>query len=147
MPEDLDTPDDEPDDNAVIRDLRKKAEKADAAEAEAQAARRELALHKAGLGDLTDKQMKALTATHEGDWDVESLKASATELGFVKTPADDKPEPRIPPEEMAAHQRVADAAGGGPAPAFDLDAALEAAADDPEQIKTLLAGAGLLAGE
>lgn len=145
MTTDLETPEDEQtDDSTVIRELREKAKRADTAEAEAQAARRELTLHKAGLGELSDKQMKALQAAHEGDWEPESLKATATELGFVKQPGEPS-EPQIPADEMAAHQRVAAAqTGEPPAPPENLTAAIMDA-KDPEEIKTLLRNAGKLA--
>lgn len=146
MPEDLDTPDDEqqPDDNAVIRELRQKAGRTEAAESDAQAARRELTLHKAGLGTLTDKQMKALTAAHDGDWDAELLKATATELGFVREPDEHKDEPKVPQEELDAHRRVAAAANGETPAPDNLDAAMEAAKDDPVQLMTVLRNAGIL---
>lgn len=46
---------------------------------------RELAFHKAGLADLTDKQVKALSAAHDGEFTPDALKATAEELGFART--------------------------------------------------------------
>lgn len=140
---DLDTPDDEqqPDDNAVIRELREKAKRADTAESEAQAAKRELSLHKAGLGGLSEKQTKALMNVHDGEWEPESLKATATELGFLQQ--SDAGQEQIPQGELEAHQRVAAAAGGSPPPPTDLDAAI-ANAKSPEEIRNLLMNANLL---
>lgn len=64
------------------------------AKVDAENARRELAFTQAGLTGLSDKQVKALVATHEGEITADALKATATELGFVadKPPAtDNKP--------------------------------------------------------
>lgn len=143
MPDDLDSPDDEqqPEDNAVMRELRKKADRTSAAESEAQAAKRELTLHKAGLGTLSDKQMKALMNVHEGDWEPDLLKATATELGFTQPTAPSQEQ--IPQGELEAHQRVAAAAGGAPPPPIDLDAAL-LAAKSPAEIHQLLVNANML---
>lgn len=107
-----------PEDSQVIRDLRKKAERADQAEAEATALRTENALFKAGLGDLTDIQRKAILATHEGELSGEALKATAESLGFTKQPEAPQ-EPQVPADEQAAHQRVAET---GAAPAAEAEA-------------------------
>jgi len=148
LPEDLDTNDDDTqtDDSPVIRDLREKAKRTDTAEAKAVAVERELTLHKAGLGTLSPMQQKALSAAHEGDWDPELLKATATELGFVQTEGSQQPtpEPKVPAGELDAMQRVAQAAGGQPTPPPDLTAAIEAA-QTPEEIKTILRNAEMLA--
>jgi hypothetical protein len=60
-----------------------------AAEAEARATegQRKLVLHEAGLADLTERQVKALYAAHDGEVNVDSLKATATELFGGATPA------------------------------------------------------------
>lgn len=47
---------------------------------------RELSLHRAGLGHLSDKQAKALAAAHDGEYTPEALKATAEELGFGAKP-------------------------------------------------------------
>lgn len=67
------------------KDWRKELEdRAKLAEEKAARAERELAFNKAGLTGLSDKQVKALMATHEGDISAESLRATATDLGFTK---------------------------------------------------------------
>lgn len=136
--------DTQPEDSSVIKDLRQKEKRLDAAEADAAASKRELTLYKAGLGDLTDKQMKALSAAHEGDWDPESLKATASELGFVRDPADAETKPQISAAELEAHQRVANAAGGEqPLPPTDMDTAI-ANTKSPEELQAVLSNAGWL---
>lgn len=148
MPTDLEnSTDDETqsEDSTVIKGLRKQAERVDAAEADAVAARRELTLHKAGLGDLSDKQLKALGAAHEGDWEPELLKATATELGFVRQPGEAETTPQIPAAELEAHQRVANAASGElPPPTPDLTAAIKAAQSQDELV-AILRNAGRIA--
>lgn len=145
MPTDLENSTDDDtqhEDSSVIKDLRKRAERTDAAEAEADAAKRELTLHRAGLGDLSDKQLKALGAAHEGDWDPELLKATATELGFMRQPGEAETTPQIPAAELEAHQRVANAAmGEAPAAELDLTAKIQAA-QSPAEIMELLRNSG-----
>lgn len=72
------------------KDWRKELEdRAKLAEERAERAERKVAFTEAGLTGLTDKQVKALVATHEGDMTSDALKATATELGFVKTESPD----------------------------------------------------------
>lgn len=147
MPDDLETPIDNEhaEDSPVIRDLRQKANRTDVAEAKATELQRELVVHKAGLTDLSDKQLKALTLAHEGDWEPEALKATANELFPGAMTAGEQTEPRIPDAELQAHQRVAAAASGQSAPPPpDLTAQIEAA-QNPEEIKAILRNAGQLA--
>lgn len=150
MPTDLEpSTDDEHEqqqDSPVIRELREKARRADDNETRAVAAERKLALHEAGLGGLNQTQMKAFLGAHEGDWDADALKATAKELGFGQSPSNGEQtaEPQIPAEELDAHQRVAAAAGGEPAPSLDLTAQINAAKDNTE-IKTILRNNGMLA--
>lgn len=149
MPDDLESPDDEQpaEDNPVIRDLRKQAKESADWQTKAAALERELVVHKAGLTELTDKQLKALAAAHEGDWEPDALKATAAELGFGPQPAAEPPPPQVPPEEMDAMQRVAAASGGQPAPPPpDLESQI-ANAKSPEELRAVLANAGMLAGE
>lgn len=133
MPEDLDNSDtnDEANDSPVIRDLRKKADRVDAAEAKATELERKLALSEAGLTSLNEDQRNALIGAHKGDWsDIAEVRATAERLGWGPAPADaSAPGSQIPADELAAHERVAAAAGGTPAPPVDLEA--ELAAIDP----------------
>jgi len=68
------------------RELEERAEKAEAqakeAETRATDLERKIAFADAGLSGLSDKQKRALEATHEGDFTAEGLKATAEELGF-----------------------------------------------------------------
>lgn len=149
MPTDLETSNDDDqhtDDNPVIRELRQKANRTEVAESKVSELQRELVVHRAGLTELSDKQLKALSAAHEGDWEPEALKATAAELGFGTTTdsGQQEPEPKIPAEELAAHQRVAAAATGQPpAPPATLDAAL-ANAKSEDEIKEILRNADML---
>lgn len=74
-------------DSAVLKELRAKAKRVDAAEARAAELEREIAFHKADLAGLSDKQRKALLAAHDGEIEPEALAATATELGFQAKPA------------------------------------------------------------
>ena len=62
---------------------------------------RELAFHKAGLSNLSDKQVKALSAAHEGEFTAELIKATAEELGFAAKPAAGQSNPAV--EQEATH--------------------------------------------
>lgn len=155
MPTDLEnsTDDDQTsDDSPIIRDLRKKADRADAVESENVNLKRELAVTRAGLDSLNEDQMSALAAVHKGDWDADSVKATAERLGFgtPSTEGAQTTEPKIPEAELQAHQRVAAAANGETAPPSpDLTAAINEIDDrdpnGPEKIKALLRNAGRLA--
>lgn len=103
-----------PRDNPDIRQLRKDAKRAKQLEAELADIRRERALEKAGLkrpdgSDLSERQLKALLATHEGDMTADTLRATAIELGFA-APSEEQQQLD---EDLAAQQRVAAAAAGG----------------------------------
>lgn len=133
------------DDSPVIRELRHKARRADAAEAETVALRTENAILKAGLTDLTPAKQKALLAAHEGDMDTEAIRKTAIELGFLTEPAPAEPEPQVPADEQAAHQRIAEAtAGAQPAEASPetLNDRI-AKAKNPRELEAILAEAGI----
>lgn len=87
-----------------VRDLEKRNKES---EAKLQEFERRESLRAAGLGDLNDKQMKALVASHEGEQTPEAWRTTATELGFVTA------EPETPTEVQQAHERVAGAAETG----------------------------------
>ena len=70
------------------------------------------------MGELTDRQRKALLATVD-TVEVDDLKSAATELGFLKTP--EAPKETIPEAEQQAHQRVEAASAGTEAPAAITD--------------------------
>lgn len=142
-PTDTDNQQDDDQESPVIRDLRKKAKEADRFAVENAQLKKDLILHQAGLNSLSEKQLKALTAAHDGDWTSDGIKATATELGFYSTPqpaASSEPENSPDP----AMQRV-DAATGTPAqPPPDLDAKIRAATT-PGEVMALLAQNNLLA--
>lgn len=89
------------------KEAKKVAKSAKATSEENQALKQENALLKAGLGDLTEKQRTALFASHDGDLTPEKLMETAVEIKLAEPP-----EPKVPAEEQAAHERVAAAAGG-----------------------------------
>lgn len=62
---------------------------------------RELTLHRAGLGSLSDRQQKALFAAHEGDVTAETLKATADELFGSATGSPSPETPTQTPAEAA----------------------------------------------
>ena len=96
---------------AEIRIWRKNAKKWEQAEPELTKLQREnLLLRTPGLADLSDKQMRALFATHDGDQTPEALRATAQDLGFVAAPP-----PEVPDAEVQAHQRIAQASQGADA--------------------------------
>ena len=96
-------------------------DRAKAAEEKAAAAERKLAFTEAGLNSLTDMQVKALGATHEGEITPDALRATAKALGFVSDEATGQSTPAAPPEpdRSAEAAQLAQLAGspanlGGP---------------------------------
>lgn len=76
-----------------------------------EALQRENALLKAGLGELTEKQQRALFASHDGDLTPEKLLETAVELKMAEAPP-----PKVPEEQQQAHERIAAASGGAGTP-------------------------------
>jgi hypothetical protein len=70
-----------------IRAMERDAKTARQAQQEAENLRRELAFARAGVGDLTERQQKALFASIDGDITAETVRQTAEELGFVKPAA------------------------------------------------------------
>ena len=99
-------------DAADWRKTRKKAKEYDALAQERDEARQQLAIYDAGLTSLTPKQRTALLKVHDGEWDAESLQATAEELGYWSPPETD-----VAAEDAPALQRMNEvAAGNGQAP-------------------------------
>lgn len=93
---------------AEIRIWRKEAKKWKEAEPQLTKLQQEnLVLRTPGLNALSERQMRALFATHDGEQTPDALRATAQDLGFVAAP-----EPEVPDAEMAAHQRLIDASAG-----------------------------------
>lgn len=128
-------------DSPVIKDLRKRAKDAERLEKELATIKRDLVIQQAGLGSLSEKQLKALSAAHDGDWTSDTLKATATELGFSAPTGDQPPTPA--PTPPPAMERVDQATGQPPQPPPDLDAKI-AAAPDTDAVMALLKSANLL---
>lgn len=92
---------------AQIRTMERDAKSARKATEELAAVRRELALARSGLSDLTERQQKALLATIDGDLTAESARAAAEELGFVQ------PQAASPAaDEQQAMERMSEASSG-----------------------------------
>lgn len=137
MPEDETlTEDDQQKQEDHLKVLRKKAKDHDDVVAERDAAKRELALLRAGIPD--NPLGKLFTKGYDGDWsDVDAIKAAAIEYGIIAPP-----EEAIPATEKAAHERVASASAGAEAhPERDFDAEL-AAAETPEEFDRIYATSG-----
>lgn len=94
--------------------------KADAAKdrAEADAAKRELAFLRAGI-DLDSPQGKLFAKAYDGDPTADAVKAQAQEFGLIDAPS-------VPAEELAAHDRFAQASAGAAAGQADEDVYLGA---------------------
>lgn len=120
MTEMLDIIEENDDDTPLIKQLRQQLrEKSNdskrVAELESKIAEYEQkdAVRTAGLDKLNERQMKALIAAHDGEFNSDALKATAIELGFAEPdPADQERE-----NEMAAQQRIATATTGAKPPA------------------------------
>ena len=109
-----------------LKQAQKDLRDAQAGSAAAEEARREIALLRAGL-DLKPSQIKALTATHEGEWTPDAVKATAEELGFISGSA-------VSSEEAESLNRINEATrGGGDPTAVDGISELDAIPDDLPQ--------------
>jgi|SRR5580765_474238 len=98
-------------DNPDIRNLREKAKRADTLESDNSRLARENSLLKAGVNNLTEKQLTALNAAHgDGEITPEALRKTAEELGFAQ------PIPETSTDEQQKHQQVNDAASGSTRP-------------------------------
>lgn len=108
--------------NAELAQARERAERADALE-------RENAFYRADLPrDLNEAKQKAIMAI-AGDTTPEAFRQAAQDLGYIEPPA-----PTVPVEELAAHDRAAQAAAGstGVLNPANYEAEVEAARDQNE---------------
>jgi hypothetical protein len=123
-------------DRKWVRDLEKRAKGADSAKAEAEAARRELAMLKAGI-DLDTPQGKLFAKAYDGEPTLDAVKSAAEEYGVIQAMN------AIPAEELDAIDRVS-RAGAVPAstPMDDPFTALNNA-ETPDQIIELLKKNGI----
>jgi hypothetical protein len=69
---------------AQIRTMERDAKLTRQAQDEANTLRRDLALARSGIGELSERQQKALFATIDGEITAEVLREAAQDLGFVK---------------------------------------------------------------
>lgn len=138
--------DDEQHESSVIKDLRQKAKRTEAAESETATLRQKVAILEAGITNLTPAKQKALLAAHEGDLTAESLRVTAIDLGFL---AEDTPEagaPQVPLEEQAAHKAMAEATAAAEASEAQTKTLNDEinAAKTPQELEAILAREGLL---
>jgi hypothetical protein len=101
-----------------IRQMEKDAKEARKAREEADSLRRELAFTRAGVGDLTERQQKALFATIDGDITPDAVRTAAEELGFAKPAAD-----TAESAEQQQMQDMAQASAGAQEPGSEDDVA------------------------
>lgn len=94
-----------------IRAMERDAKTSRQAQADLAEARREIALAKAGLGDLSPARQKALLASIDGDLTADAAKAAAVELGFLEAPAETQDG-----EEQTAMNRMSQASAGATDP-------------------------------
>jgi hypothetical protein len=121
-----------------FRQLRKRAQRADALEQENRRLRTEMALRDAGL-KLNDDQRHALLSVHDGDIDADAFRATAERLAFVDPQ-------QVPADEQAAHARMAEAtAAAMPSEAYPRTLTDELnEARSSEQLEAILAREGML---
>lgn len=105
---DNDPQDQEPHDEPS--ELRKAADRGRAAQAEAEALRRELAFAKAGI-DTDSKAGKMLLKSYEGELTVEAIKAEAEEIGLFKPQEPASTETATPEEREQTDIRAGLATG------------------------------------
>ena len=114
-----------------IRALERQAKAAQTAQAEATAARRELAFLKAGIPDTGPG--KLFVKAYDGELSADAIRAQAVEFGILEQT------PSVPEDELAAHTRMTNtAAGAAPANAkVDIDAELRAAKNQTEVMEII----------
>lgn len=140
----------EQDDSPVIKDLRKKAAKAEQLEPENVSLRTKVAIYESGLGHLNAAQQKALIGSVEGDPTPEALKTAAATLGFpVDAPPPTEETEQVSDEDKAAHQRAADATSGAEASEAQTKTLEDeiAAAPNEEAVRSILARENMLPNE
>lgn len=108
--------DDDHRESSVVKELRAEIKRLKKDAEDAPLLRQEVALVKAGLDGLNEKQVKALLSAHDGDLTAEALKATATEIGFAVTPG---AEAEVDPEQAQRDQEVSEMSrfAGSPASA------------------------------
>lgn len=124
---DYDDPEEEPQPKRNFR--RELEERASLAEQEASRLRRENAIFKAGLTNLSERQIRLLASEVGDDLTPDAIKAAATDLGWAQTPAPEEAGPSA--EELAAFDRAASASNGATSsPPVDSLAAMEQALNE-----------------
>lgn len=127
-------------DRKWVRELENRAKNADKAKAEAAAAKRELAMLKAGI-EPDSPQGKLFQKAFDGEPTVENVKAFMDEYGLSAAPKQEPVANTVPAEELAAHDRLSRAASastGGPDYVSEINSA-----ETPEQVMDVLRKAGV----
>lgn len=127
---------DERSDRKWVRDLEKRAKEASTAKAEAESAKRELAMLKAGI-DLDSPQGKLFAKAYDGESTADAVKRAAEEYGVIKV------QEEIPVEELDAIDRVSRAGSAPSTLSIDDPFALMANAETPDQIIAVLKQQGI----
>lgn len=138
--------------NANIRQLRDKANRADTLESENASLKQQLALKNAGL-NLNDKQLRALNAAHEGESNPEEWRKTAQELGFVQPPTEGgdqqqqtqqtaQQQTTLTPAEQLAHAQVQAASSGAIVPTQQAPADRYAQANNPQEVLDMVRQSG-----
>lgn len=132
--DDLDDEVDEPQDN--LRDLRRAAKDAKAAKAELAAAKREVALLKAGV-DLDSPVGKLFAKGYDGEITPEAIKAEWATLVPSSTPGDTPVDdgPEISADEAASTAQRQALANGSPADITPKPSAREVARQEAEKLR------------
>lgn len=124
-------------DRKWVRDLEKRAKGADSAKAEAEAAKRELAMLKAGI-NLDTPTGKLFAKAYDGESTLDAVKRAAEEYGVIESMS------AIPVEELDAIDRVSRAGSVPSSTPMDDTLTLLNNAESPEAIIALLKKNGVV---
>lgn len=103
-------PEDPPEESAVIKELREKANRTQAAEAETSALKREMAFDRAGVP--TEGPASYFRKAYDGDVTPEAIRAEAEAAGLLSPAA-----PEVPAHEAQEAAAISSAMAGGTPPA------------------------------
>lgn len=135
--EDQDTDHLDPNIRAELRKSKERAKEAEAAKAEVETLRRELAFTKAGVPETGVGAL--LRKAYDGDTDPEAIRKAAEEYGITTgSQQEQAPDPVL--EELERHRSIAGATGtnnSGPTPQQELLAAIQSGASEAEVMEAI----------
>lgn len=135
--EDQDTDHLDPNIRAELRKSRERAKEAEAAKAEVETLKRDLAFTKAGIPETGVGAL--LRKAYDGDTDPDAIRKAAEEYGInTGGTTESAPDPVL--EELERHRNIAGATGtntSGPSPAQELLAAIQAGATEAEVMEAI----------